>query len=188
LEVDVQDILFNAARLVTDGIVAEIGSYKGLSTAHLAAGRKLAVSQLVAGSAYPDPQEWAVLAIDPFCDAGDKGGTNNFNNFYPEFIANMTKAGVLDYITPIVSKSAEAAAKIENDSIEVLFVDGDHTYEGVRADFDNYFPKMQVGGLMAFHDTGFPGPGQLMQELDKDTRLSFVLQQNSMRMFRKESE
>ncbi len=33
-----------------------------------------------------------------------------------------------------------------------IFVDGDHTYEGVRQDIINYFPLLAPGGIMAFHD------------------------------------
>ncbi|MCL4837567.1 MAG: class I SAM-dependent methyltransferase [Thermoanaerobaculia bacterium] len=36
--------------------------------------------------------------------------------------------------------------------IDVLFVDGDHTYEGVRQDWLDYGPLVRPGGLVAFHD------------------------------------
>jgi predicted O-methyltransferase YrrM len=35
---------------------------------------------------------------------------------------------------------------------DILFVDGDHSYEGVRADFKLYGPLVRPGGLIAFHD------------------------------------
>jgi len=34
----------------------------------------------------------------------------------------------------------------------LLFIDGDHSYDGVRADFENYAPLVRPGGLIAFHD------------------------------------
>jgi cephalosporin hydroxylase len=37
-------------------------------------------------------------------------------------------------------------------SVDLLFIDGDHGYEGVRADFENYAPLVKPGGLIAFHD------------------------------------
>ena len=37
-------------------------------------------------------------------------------------------------------------------SVDLLFLDGDHSYEGVRADFENYAPLVRRGGLIAFHD------------------------------------
>jgi predicted O-methyltransferase YrrM len=37
-------------------------------------------------------------------------------------------------------------------SVDLLFVDGDHEYEGVRKDYDLYAPLVRPGGLIAFHD------------------------------------
>jgi predicted O-methyltransferase YrrM len=37
-------------------------------------------------------------------------------------------------------------------SIDFLFIDGDHSYEGVRRDFDLYAPLVGRGGIIAFHD------------------------------------
>jgi predicted O-methyltransferase YrrM len=37
-------------------------------------------------------------------------------------------------------------------SVDLLFIDGDHSYAGVRADFENYAPLVKPGGLIAFHD------------------------------------
>jgi cephalosporin hydroxylase len=36
--------------------------------------------------------------------------------------------------------------------VDVLFVDGDHSYDGVRRDFEVYAPLVRPGGLVAFHD------------------------------------
>lgn len=36
--------------------------------------------------------------------------------------------------------------------IDFLFCDGDHTYEGVKMDFEMYSPLVRRGGLVAFHD------------------------------------
>ena len=36
--------------------------------------------------------------------------------------------------------------------IDFLFVDGDHTYEGVKQDFELYGPLVRPGGIIAFHD------------------------------------
>ena len=37
-------------------------------------------------------------------------------------------------------------------SIDFLFIDGDHTYDGIKQDFDLYSPLLAPTGLMAFHD------------------------------------
>ncbi|MGD0743610.1 MAG: class I SAM-dependent methyltransferase, partial [Verrucomicrobiota bacterium] len=39
--------------------------------------------------------------------------------------------------------------------IDFLFIDGDHTYDGVRADFQNYSPLVSPNGMIAFHDVCF---------------------------------
>ena len=36
---------------------------------------------------------------------------------------------------------------------DFVFIDGDHTYDGVRADWLAYSPLVRSGGLVAFHDT-----------------------------------
>ncbi|MBP7937406.1 MAG: class I SAM-dependent methyltransferase [Phycisphaerae bacterium] len=47
---------------------------------------------------------------------------------------------------------AEVAARLEGDSLDFLFIDGDHTYAGARVDFEAYSPLVRRGGLIAFHD------------------------------------
>jgi hypothetical protein len=44
-------------------------------------------------------------------------------------------------------------------SVDVIFIDGDHTYEGCKADIDNWFPQMAKGGVMLFHDCDATSPG-----------------------------
>lgn len=36
--------------------------------------------------------------------------------------------------------------------LDFLFIDGDHTYEGVKKDFEDYSPFVKPGGLVVFHD------------------------------------
>lgn len=54
---------------------------------------------------------------------------------------------------PEVKKELEKLLK--KDSIDLLFIDGDHTYEGVKKDFEMYAPLVKEGGLIAFHDICF---------------------------------
>ena len=44
-----------------------------------------------------------------------------------------------------------------NDTLDFLFIDGDHSYEGVKRDFEMYSPLVRRGGIIAFHDI-VPGP------------------------------
>jgi hypothetical protein len=36
--------------------------------------------------------------------------------------------------------------------VDMLFIDGDHTYDGVKADYEMYSPLVRPGGLIGFHD------------------------------------
>jgi len=37
-----------------------------------------------------------------------------------------------------------------------VFIDGDHTYDGVKADFEMYSPLGRPGGVIALHDIAYP--------------------------------
>ena len=39
-----------------------------------------------------------------------------------------------------------------NQPLDALFIDGDHSYEGVKMDFETYGPLVGKGGMIAFHD------------------------------------
>jgi predicted O-methyltransferase YrrM len=60
-----------------------------------------------------------------------------------------------DSHAPVTAKSV--SERLRNQQIDLLFIDGDHTYEGVKADFEMYSPLVRPGGLIAFHDI-VPGP------------------------------
>jgi len=41
---------------------------------------------------------------------------------------------------------------LSGEPLDYLFLDGDHTYEGVRSDFEMYAPLVRSGGIVTFHD------------------------------------
>ena len=43
--------------------------------------------------------------------------------------------------------------------ISVLFIDGDHSYKGCKADIDAWYPHMKKNGVMLFHDHDESSPG-----------------------------
>lgn len=46
----------------------------------------------------------------------------------------------------------KVAAILQVNKIDLLFIDGDHTYEGVKKDFDMYGPLVKDGGMIVLHD------------------------------------
>lgn len=66
--------------------------------------------------------------------------------------------------------------------IDFLFIDGDHTYEGVKADFEMYSPLVRKGGLVALHDICVHPPemdchvDQLWKELQQKYKTSEIIE------------
>ncbi len=63
--------------------------------------------------------------------------------------------------------------KETNMSVDFLFIDGDHSYEGVKGDFEVYSDIVNGGGVIAFHDiieTGYENMGvpRLWREIKGD--------------------
>ena len=54
-----------------------------------------------------------------------------------------------------------------SEPVDVVFVDGDHSPEGVREDWAVWHPHVRPGGFVAFHDAREPGSGptQVVEEL-----------------------
>jgi predicted O-methyltransferase YrrM len=42
--------------------------------------------------------------------------------------------------------------------VDLIFIDADHSYNGVKKDFESWFTKIKIGGHFAFHDVGLGCP------------------------------
>jgi predicted O-methyltransferase YrrM len=57
-----------------------------------------------------------------------------------------------DRFTLVEKTSDDAVSQFKDASLDFVFVDGLHTYEQVKKDCDNYWPKIKKGGLLIGHD------------------------------------
>jgi hypothetical protein len=81
-------------------------------------------------------------------DLSVKSGT-----LYEKFMSNTER--VKHIITPIRGDSVSVASQYADDSLDFVFIDGDHRYECVKADIEAWLPKMKSGSILAGHDYGW---------------------------------
>lgn len=81
---------------------------------------------------------------------------------------------------------------------DLVFVDGDHTYEACKQDVEDWLPMLRVGGVVLLHDSrrlpdmpaaefhrGWPGPTQVADDLRNDARAELVEEVHSLTVWRK---
>jgi len=137
-----------AAAVPSDQAIVEIGSYRGKSTCYLAYG---------AG-----PKGAKVYAIDPWDTAGNVDGTHGFANpeTFARFNANVRTMGYQDRIIPIKDFSTLVACRWHDLPVGLLYIDGDHKEESVRADYESWFPHLAPHATVIFDDLDTPrNPG-----------------------------
>lgn len=72
--------------------------------------------------------------------------------------------------------SYEAASKFKEESVDVVFIDADHSYSGVKKDYDAWFDRVKIGGYFIFHDVvaAFPVFDYINEVILLDTRVEKV--------------
>lgn len=140
-------------------VVVEIGSWQGKSSLVLAKGLAQKRSPVL-------------YCIDPFNASGDAASRELYAEQEPRepellldrFVANMTSNGVWAMVVLKQGMSHTIVGDF-SDAIDLLFIDGDHDYEGVLRDFNEWSPFVKAGGLIAFHDVGiFAGVTRAVEE------------------------
>lgn len=130
-------LLYGLARSIKPKVCVEIGSARGKSACAVG----LALRRNGYGKLY---------AIDPHSTT-NWNDTNSVDSF-AIITGHLCKAGVTKYVE-IVRKTSVEAAKGWNQKIDLIFIDGDHSYEGVRADWELFLPHLSEFGVVVFHDT-----------------------------------
>lgn len=118
------DVLYKyASKVPDDGKIVDIGTAAGGSAFTMSLGSKPSVK---------------VTTIDP--------------NQNEAFMHHLEEWGLTGKLTFYHGLSKDAVGEFANKSIDLLFVDGVHSYTGVMNDFNDYSPKVKSGGIIAFHD------------------------------------
>lgn len=78
--------------------------------------------------------------------------------------------------TEFIKGDSKQVAKVWRYKVHVLFIDGDHTYEGCKADIDSWYPHMAKDGVMLFHDADATSPGvvKAIKEFAKEHKIKDV--------------
>jgi len=121
-------------------LVAEIGSWKGLSTLFLG----LQVR----------PYRGKVFVIDHWRgDPGDQVIIAKQRDVFGIFRRNMIMMSLWHTeVFPLLMDSLTASQIFADHILDLVFIDADHRYDAVKADIDNWLPKVKVGGIISGHD------------------------------------
>jgi len=133
------------------GDVVEIGSWQGRSSSFLA-------------RAAEDSKNGQFYAIDHFRgNSGKEGsyvvGKEDLSDLKGNFLDNIRKVGLQASVELLDMPNIEASLRFSPQQIRFLFIDGDHTAEGVSKDIELFFPKLCPGAIVVFDDfsPAFPG-------------------------------
>lgn len=122
-------------------VVAEVGTWVGDSTKFAA--------PIVKG------MKGRYLAIDWF-----KGSINTvpayssdtYTTALDEFKANIKLVGCSKSVEILDMTTQEALNVIDDQSLDICFIDADHRYKEVKQDIISYFSKVKIGGVICGHD------------------------------------
>jgi predicted O-methyltransferase YrrM len=136
LTVRERELLYRLAAMIPGcPSVVEIGSYLGASTCFLAAG--------------VSPRRGKVFAVDTWTNIAMTEGPRDT---FPDFLRHIKP---FEERIVIMRGRSEEAGKNFPGLIDLLFIDGDHSYEGVCSDIRTWLPRVKNGGLLVFHDYGW---------------------------------
>lgn len=153
LDFDEAAYLYRLVASLSNPSCVEIGRLRGGSTFLIAAA-------LRGGS---------LLSIDLHVGLGEKGAA--YDAELRRALEQIGRAGQVELM--VGDSRAFDNASMQTD---FLFIDGDHSYDGAKADFSHWIKTLKPGGHVVFHDDylGKPGVFRLMRELESDSGLSKV--------------
>lgn len=129
-------------------VMAEIGTYDGSTTAVIASmikqenGKYIAVDWFKGNRSVPQGPPGQSHGYDE----------NQHDIVLEDFKYNIQQTKCEDIVDIIDAPSLEAAKQIEDKSLDICFIDADHSYSAVKEDILAYIPKVKDGGILCGHD------------------------------------
>ena len=128
---------FWAVSAARPGVLVELGSHNGYST--------FAFAQAIRDLDLPT----RAYAVDTW--EGDVQAGFYDDSVYQSVVAR-TQAEYASNLTLLRMTFDSALGRIEDGSVDLLHIDGQHHYDNVKHDFDTWLPKMSARGVVLFHD------------------------------------
>ena len=133
-------------------VVVEIGSWKGRSTVALAAMAKIRKAK--------------VYAIDPHeGDLWSNGQVIKTDGTLESLKKTLETYSLTDAVEIVQKKSTDVEWSGVLPKIGLLFIDGKHDYESVKADFEHFEKHLASNALVAFHDYNEDGVKLAVDEI-----------------------
>lgn len=162
-------------------VIAEIGIWKGKMSEKLL--------QLIPNLYLHMVDRWSCPPKDDsFFESGSQIALVDqkvFDNAFEETMGRVKYYA--DRCTIYKMISQEAATKIEDNSLDFCFIDGDHSYEGVKTDIEAWFSKVRPGGWICGHDWGKLNKGNVEKAVREAFGDKFELDYNSTWFVQKEA-
>jgi len=127
-------ILYDIANVFKGGVIyLEIGAYAGASATLLLSNNKVK----------------KVISVDLGEPIKYTDTINNIRNYIGDRISDYSYIKGSSYDTTTFDMVKK---ELKKDKVNILFIDGDHTYNGVRNDFEIYKDLVSEGGYIIFDD------------------------------------
>lgn len=97
-------------------------------------------------------------------------------NYFKKFYDNHSKLNLIQGNSYFDETESKVRSIIKDKEMDILFIDGDHTYDGVKNDFERYNKYVKKNGYVIFDDYHHPIIQKYVDELlQKDIRYKTVM-------------